>query len=148
MHECLLTAPRNAFLTGFPFMAAIINIPQRFQVVNGTTAVDAGIRLLPLLLCSPIATIISSLMLSKLRVPPLYLLAVGCSLQTIGVGLFSSIDSSNLDVPHSQYGFQVIMGFGFGFTLSTVLMMVPLVVTQKDMGMYQARSYSSTMPWR
>jgi len=103
-------------------MAAIITIPQRFQVVNGTTAVDAGTRMLPLLLCSPVATVLASLLLA------------GCSLQTLGVGLFSSLDSSNLEVMPSQYGFQVIMGCGFGLNLSTVLMMVPLVVKQKDMG--------------
>jgi hypothetical protein len=124
---------RNAFLTGFPFMSAIITIPQRFQVVNGTTAVDAGIRMLPLLLCSPIATILASLLLSKLRLAPLYVLLAGCSLQTLGVGLFSSLDSSDLNVPSFQYGYQVIMGCGFGLNLSTVLMMVPLVVKQSDM---------------
>ncbi|KAH6632551.1 major facilitator superfamily transporter [Chaetomium tenue] len=123
----------NAFLTGFPFMAAIITIPQRFQVVNGLGAIDAGIRMLPLLLCSPIATIVASVLLSKLRLPPLYVLVAGCSLQTIGVGLFSSLDSSHLEVPSYQYGYQVLMGCGFGLNLSTVLMMVPLVVKQKDM---------------
>lgn len=126
---------RNAFLTGFPFMAALINIPQRFQVVNGTTAVDAGIRMLPLLLCSPFATMVSSVVLSRLRAPPLYILLGGCSLQTVGVGLFSSLNSSDLSIPAAQYVFQVIMGLGFGFNLGTVLMMVPLVVKQKDMGM-------------
>jgi hypothetical protein len=115
-------------------MAAIINIPQRLQVVNGTTAVDAGIRMLPLLLCSPFATITSSVLCTKLKLPPLYVLLAGCGLQTLGVGLFSSLDSSDLNVPPSQYGFQVIMGCGFGLNLSTVLMMVPLVVKQRDMG--------------
>ncbi len=115
-------------------MAAIITIPQRFQVVNATTAVGAGIRMLPLLLCSPVATVLASLLLSKLRLPPLYVLLAGCSLQTLGVGLFSSLSSSDLYVPPAQYGFQVIMGCGFGLNLSTVLMMVPLVVKQKDMG--------------
>lgn len=114
-------------------MAAIITIPQRFQVVNGLGAVDAGIRMLPLLLCSPIATILASVLLSKLRLPPLYVLVAGCSLQTVGVGLFSSLNSSNLEVPSYQYGYQVIMGCGFGLNLSTVLMMVPLVVKQQDM---------------
>jgi len=115
-------------------MAALFIIPQRFQVVNGTTAVDAGIRMLPLLLCSPVATVVASVLLSKLRLPPLYVLIAGCSLQTLGVGLFSSLDSSNLAVPTFQYGCQVLMGCGFGLNLSTVLMMVPLVVKQKDMG--------------
>jgi hypothetical protein len=115
-------------------MAAIITIPQRFQVVNGTTAVEAGTRMLPLLLCSPIATIFASVLLSKLKLPPLYVLLAGCGLQALGVGLFSSLDSSRLDVPSFQYGYQVLMGCGFGLNLSTVLMMVPLVVKQRDMG--------------
>lgn len=115
-------------------MAAIISIPQRFQVVNGTNAIDAGIRMLPLLLCSPFATVFASLLLTKLRLPPLYVLLAGCGLQTLGVGLFSSLDPSHLDnIPSYQYGYQVIMGCGFGLNLSTVLMMVPLVVTQRDM---------------
>lgn len=114
-------------------MAAIITIPQRFQVVNGTGAADAGIRMLPLLLCSPFATIVASVLLTRLRLPPLYVLLGGCGLQTLGVGLFSSLDSSRLDVPSFQYGYQVIMGCGFGLNLSTVLMMVPLVVHQRDM---------------
>lgn len=115
-------------------MAAIITIPQRFQVVNGTTAGDAGLRMLPLLLCSPVATILASVLLSRLKLAPLYVLLAGCGLQTLGVGLFSSLSSSNLDVPSFQYGYQVLMGCGFGLNLSTVLMMVPLVVKQTDMG--------------
>jgi hypothetical protein len=127
-------------------MAAIITIPQRFQVVNGTPAVDAGTRMLPLLLCSPIATILASLLLSKIKLPPLYVLIAGCSLQTLGVGLFSSLDSSRLDVPSFQYGYQVIMGCGFGMNLSTVLMMVPLVVKQRDMGKPQRHSHTHPTP--
>ncbi|KAK4161241.1 major facilitator superfamily domain-containing protein [Cladorrhinum sp. PSN259] len=123
----------NAFLTGFPFMAALINIPQRFQVLNGTTAVNAGLRMLPLLLCSPVATTISGWLLSKFKLPPLYVLILGCALQAIGIGLFSSLPVSDSRIRPAQYGYQVIMGFGFGFNLGTLVMMVPLVVKQADM---------------
>ncbi|KAF1828905.1 MFS general substrate transporter [Decorospora gaudefroyi] len=125
----------NGFLTGFPFMAAIINIPQRLQTVNATTAIGAGLRLLPLLLLSPVASASAGFLVSKLRIPPLFLLIVGACLQTIGVGLFSSIDSQSLEIPNDQYGYQVIMGFGFGFSLSVILMMAPLVVQQNDMAL-------------
>jgi hypothetical protein len=132
----ILFYKRNGFLTGFPFMAAIINIPQRLQTVNSTTAIGAGIRLLPLLLLSPVASASSGFLMSKLKIPPLYLLITGGSLQVLGVGLFSSLDSANLEIPSAQYGYQAIMGFGFGLSLSTTLMMAPLVVQQKDMGRY------------
>ena len=114
-------------------MAAIFNIPQRLQTVNSTSAIDAGIRLLPLLLLSPVASATSGLLITKLKIPPLYILILGGSLQTIGVGLFSSLPSSDLQISPAQYGYQVIMGLGFGFNLSTILMMVPMVVDEKDM---------------
>ena len=114
-------------------MAAIFNIPQWLQTVNSASAIDAGIRLLPLLLLSPVASATSGLLITKLKIPPLYILILGGSLQTIGVGLFSSLSSSDLQIPPAQYGYQVIMGLGFGFNLSTILMMVPMVVDEKDM---------------
>ena len=118
-------------------MAAIINIPQRLQIVNGTTAIDAGIRMLPLLLFPSFVTAIKGMILTKWRVPPLYMLVTGASLQAVGVGLFSSLDSTaSPRIPPEQYGYQVIMGCGFGCTLSTVLMMVPLVVREEDMGAF------------
>ncbi|EEY15609.1 conserved hypothetical protein [Verticillium alfalfae VaMs.102] len=124
----------NGFLTGFPFMAAIINIPQRLQTVNSTTAIGAGLRMLPLLLLSPVASALSGVLITKLKVPPLYVLTLGGVLQVIGVGLFSSLDSTTLRVPDAQYGYQVIMGLGFGFNLATILMMATIIVSEKDLG--------------
>ena len=114
-------------------MAAIINIPQRLQTVNDTSAIGAGLRMLPLLLLSPVASSLSGFFISKLRWPPLYLLILGGSLQTLGVGLFSSLSSWDLTIPNAQYGYQVIMGLGFGLNLSTILIMAPMVVKEKDM---------------
>lgn len=112
-------------------MAAIFNIPQRLQTVNSTSAIDAGIRLLPLLLLSPVASATSGLLITKLKIAPLYVLILGGSLQTIGVGLYSSLPS-DLQIHPAQYGYQVIMGLGFGFNLSTILMKVPMIVDEKD----------------
>ncbi|KAA8905057.1 major facilitator superfamily transporter [Sphaerosporella brunnea] len=121
----------NAFFTGFPFMAAIVNLPQRFQAVNGTSASGAGVRLLPLLLCSPFASALSGFVITRLKVPPLYLIFTGGALQLIGIGLMSSIPESRRDILIAQYGYEVIMGFGFGLGLSTLLVMVPLVIANK-----------------
>jgi len=46
-----LTIYSLVLLTGFPFFVALINLPQRFQIVNGDTPIMAGVHLLPLL-CS------------------------------------------------------------------------------------------------
>ncbi|KAK6827659.1 major facilitator superfamily domain-containing protein [Apiospora arundinis] len=42
----------TAFITGFPFMMILIFLPQRFQLQNGLSPLDAGIRMLPLLVSS------------------------------------------------------------------------------------------------
>ena len=51
----------------------------------------------------------------------------------VGVGLISSLPTSQAGTVHTQYGYEVIMGFGFGFGLATLLIMVPLVVEKRDM---------------
>ncbi|EON97493.1 putative mfs multidrug transporter protein [Phaeoacremonium minimum UCRPA7] len=118
------------FFTGPPFMTVIINLPQRFQAVNGLSPFDAGIHLLPLLLCSPFATAICGSLASKLNVPPFYILITGASLQLLGVGLASSV---GINGDKQMYGYEVIMGFSFGTVLVTLLMFVPLVIPREDM---------------
>lgn len=112
-------------------MTVLINLPQRFQAVNGSTPFEAGIHLIPLLLCSPAATALSGLLASKLNVPPFYLMFAGASLQVLGVGLASSAGVGD-DRP--MYGYEVVMGFGFGMSLITLLIYVPLAVDRSDMG--------------
>lgn len=115
-------------------MTVIINLPQRFQAVNGLSPFDAGIHLLPLLLCSPFATAICGSLASKLNVPPFYILITGASLQLLGVGLASSV---GINGDKQMYGYEVIMGFSFGTVLVTLLMFVPLVVSREDMGKFK-----------
>lgn len=38
-----------SFFTGFPFFVVIINLPLRFQIVNGDSPIMAGVHLLPML---------------------------------------------------------------------------------------------------
>ncbi|KAL8732425.1 MAG: hypothetical protein Q9181_003971 [Wetmoreana brouardii] len=119
----------NACLTGFPFMAVIVNLPQRFQAVDGVSPTAAGTRLLPLLLCSPFASGLSGFLVTKVKVPPAYLVIIGSALQLLGVGLTSSLPSDRQSLLPAQYGYEVLMGFGFGLGLSTLLVLVPMVIS-------------------
>jgi hypothetical protein len=112
-------------------MTVLINLPQRFQIVNGFDPFQAGIRLLPMLLSSPVATAAAGQLVSKLQVPPLFVMVAGASLQVVGLGLGSSV---GLDDRNSMLGYEAIMGFGFGMTLVTLLIYVPFVVDKSDMG--------------
>ena len=114
-------------------MAVIINLPQKFQAVNAASPSAAGFSLLALLLCSPLASALAGLLVTKFGIAPFYLILAGAALQFVGVGLTSSLPASQDGTVHAQYGYEVIMGFGFGFGLATLLIMVPLVLEKRDM---------------
>lgn len=75
----------------------------------------------------------SGFLTSKWRVPPVYLVTGGAVIQLIGMGLTCSLPTSTVKIPPQQYAFEVVMGIGFGLTLSTILTMAPLVANEKDL---------------
>ena len=123
----------TAFFIGFPFVSIVVNIPQRAQAVNGLSPVRAGIALLPLLLTSPFATAVQGVLTSNFKVPPFYLMLIGAVLQLVGVGLTSSLPTDRHRIAPQQYGYEAIMGLGFGLGLSTILTLAPLVVKEADL---------------
>ncbi|KAG2012349.1 hypothetical protein GB937_007178, partial [Aspergillus fischeri] len=121
----------TAFFIGFPFVAIVVNIPQRAQAVSSLPPLRAGLALLPLLLTSPFATALSGYLTSNLKIPPFYLILGASILQFIGVGLSCSYPTDQTKVPPSQYGFEVIMGIGFGLGLTTILTFARAVAEEK-----------------
>ena len=128
---------RNAFFLGAPFNVVIFLIPQRFQVVNGTSPLGAGTRLLPFTCASPIGSMIASIVAKK-KVPPLYLVVFGSCLQVVGFSLLSTLPTT-AHIAHRQYGYQVIAGFGVGINISTLILMTPFCVQKKDQGLSTSR---------
>ena len=123
----------TAFFIGFPFVSIVVSAPQRAQAVIGLSPVCAGIALLPLLLTSPFATAVQGILTSNFKVSPFYLMLVGAVLQLVGVGLTGSLPTDGYRIAPQQYGYEVIMGLGFGLGLSTVLTLAPLVVQEADL---------------
>ena len=116
-------------------MVIIINLPQRFQLVNGESPVAAGTRMLPLLLCSALGSGVGGIIAGKKNVS-FYLLACGSALQVIGVGLMSSLPTT-IHIPPKQYGFQAILGFGFGMGLGSLIIVSRVEVNADDSGIQQ-----------
>lgn len=124
----------TTFFMGFPFVAILFIIPQHAQAVYGLSAVPASLSVLPLLLTSPVATAASGILTSTFNVPPTYLIIVGAVIQVIGVGLAIKIPLVGTKISAQQYGFEAVMGVGFGLTLSTVLVLAQLIVRKEDAG--------------
>lgn len=92
----------------------------------------AGVRLLPFTFLCPIGSIFASV-IAKAKVPPIYLLIVGSALQVIGFSLLSTIHITQ-SIGTTQYVFEIIAGFGVGMNISTLILMTPFCVEDRDKG--------------
>ncbi|KAL9046690.1 MAG: hypothetical protein Q9206_007015 [Seirophora lacunosa] len=122
----------HAFFTGMGYLTMVIVLPQKFQVVNGDSGFKAGYRLLALMMSFSLGAILSSILTEKKRVPPFCTFIFAGCLQILGLGLMTSLSTTQPGFPPAQYGYEVIMGFGFGLSISTLLMSVPLVAWGDD----------------
>jgi len=117
-HRILASALLSALLTGFPLFLVIIALPERYQIVNGTSASAAGIRLMPFLFASAFGSTAGGLANSRKNLTFQSLTLASC-LMVIGCGLLSTAPDT-LSIEPALYGFQVIFGLGIGMTFTVV----------------------------
>ncbi|THV49260.1 hypothetical protein BGAL_0204g00150 [Botrytis galanthina] len=120
-----------SLLSGIPWNAITINLPQRLQVVNGMSPVAASVRLIPFTALIAFGSVIANVFL-KLHVPPIYLMFIGSCLQVIGVALLSTV-SKDTHIDHAIYGYEVIAGLGIGIVIAMIIVVPPHVVEKRDL---------------
>jgi hypothetical protein len=111
----------------------VVQIPQRFMVLNGMSPLGAGIRLLAFSVTVPIGSVFAAVLLDKRLLTPNPILLIGGALQTVGVTLFATLASAT-DSLGPQYGFQVIVGIGLGFVTTATFLLVPMKMERRDLG--------------
>jgi hypothetical protein len=79
-------------------------------------------------------SMIMSIVFSKSKVPVLYWLLFGGVLQIAGTAGFSQ-SSSDSNIQASQYGFQIVVGFGLGIFNVGLLLLTPRIVDKQYLGM-------------
>ncbi|KAL9110802.1 MAG: hypothetical protein Q9187_008006 [Circinaria calcarea] len=121
-------------LSGAPFTCAVIQIPQRFQALNGLSSFNAGVRLLAYIVMVPVGAVIGAGLADKLKIKPTYALLIGTALQLVGAVNFALL-TDTADIQPSEYGFQVILGAGSGISNAISTISVPFVVPRKYIGM-------------
>lgn len=114
-------------------MVAVFQLPQRFQLVNGLSGLDGGVRLIPFTFASPVGTGIAAGFATKLKVPPIFIILTGSILQVIGFALLGTLPITTDLLPRT-YGYEVIAGFGCGMNLALLFVMIPQVVELRDQG--------------
>lgn len=130
----------NRFMTGIllgmafvggPASVSVFQLPQRFQLVNNLSNIDAGVRILPFGGLFPVGSIVGSALASKLRVPTIALALIGSVLQVIGYSLLSNLDAS-LKIDPAIYGYLILCGFGCGMSFMMLWVTVPFTVEKRD----------------
>lgn len=116
---------------GVPFTVVVVDLSQRFQAVNNLSALDAGVRLLPYAIFAPLGSLVSNVIFTR-RKASLTLLTFGASLQLIGLVLLATLPVST-SIPASQYGYEIIAGFGVGITFGTLVTITPSSVDPQDL---------------
>ncbi|CAN8098089.1 unnamed protein product [Discula destructiva] len=125
----VLFAMLFSFFFGAAFFPLIYYLSLYFQAVNGDSAVQAGIKLLPLLLSTVLMSILSGGLISAIgyynpvALPCMVLFAVGAGL----------ITTFGLDSPVRVWlGYQVLCGLGIGVGFQLGVLVVQNVLPAED----------------
>ncbi|KAJ0369685.1 hypothetical protein COL26b_010379 [Colletotrichum chrysophilum] len=117
------------FCIGSQNMIIIYYLPIWFQAIQGVSAVESGIRLLPLVL----SMVVSSLMTGGLiRRTGYYtpFLIIGVCFMSVGAGLLNTLQ---LDTPSAKWiGYQILYGFGTGCASQVPNIAAQTVLPKKD----------------
>lgn len=141
---------RSTLITGYVYISTLIDLPQRFQIVNQKSSLSAGVHLLPLVLASALgqlavpifiaydlAKVLTGSMLggtlNSKRNNTFYTLNTAAALILLGSGLLSTLPVGTV-ISHAQYGYQIILGFGCGLTFSTATVMTAFYSEPEDIG--------------
>lgn len=118
---------------------SIVNLPQRFQIVNGKSPVTAGVNMLPLLLLSAAGSGVGGALLSKKNVG-FYVLVISNVFQALGLGLLSSLPTSE-KVPVQIYPYMAMLGIGFGLSVVSMMVLTRTGVSEEDQGSSRPRLF-------
>ncbi|KAF9871860.1 hypothetical protein CkaCkLH20_10794 [Colletotrichum karsti] len=110
-------------------MIIIYYLPIYFQAIQGVSAVESGIRLLPLVLAMVVASLMTGALIRRTGYFTPFLIA-GICFMSIGAGLLNTLQ---IDTPSSKWiGYQVLYGFGTGCASQVPNIAAQAVLPKKD----------------
>ena len=116
------------FLSGL-YMPAVYYLSIQFQSLANKSPAQAGIQLIPLALCVSLGTIVANTCISKFGRAIIWLVS-GPILATLGTALVFAY--SRTASAAEWVGFQMLIGFGVGFSLQTPISINQSLVESKD----------------
>ena len=119
------------FIIGAGMFGAIIMLPLYLQIIQGNSATEAGLKLIPLMLGILTFTVTSGRMITKTGKYKKYPV-VGTIIMSVGIFLMST---AGVDTPYWQIAlFAVVIGGGLGLSMQTIVIALQNAVDFKDLG--------------
>ncbi|KAK9414434.1 putative MFS multidrug transporter [Seiridium unicorne] len=114
---------------GSQMMIFVYFLPIWFQAIKEVSAVDSGIRLLPLTLSMVVASMTTGILTSKIGYYTPFII-VGTCLLSIGAGLLTTLQ---VDTGEGKWiGYQILYGFGMGLSFQAPNLAAQTVLPTKD----------------
>ncbi|MFG2761466.1 MDR family MFS transporter [Streptomyces wuyuanensis] len=119
------------FLTGFVMFGAVLFLPLFQQSVQGASATNSGLLLLPMLLSMMVVSLIAGRVTTssgKYKIFPI----VGGGLMVAGLFLLAQMDTGTSRLTSGLY--MAVLGAGMGFLMQITMLVAQNSVEMKDMG--------------
>ncbi|KAB1906102.1 MDR family MFS transporter [Micromonospora sp. AMSO31t] len=119
------------FLLGFAMFGAMNFLPLYQQTVQGASATNSGLLLLPLMFGMLVVSLVVGRAITKTGRYRAFPIAGGV-VMTAGMGLLTQLDLGTSKTVSSLY--MVVLGVGMGFLMQTSMLIAQNSVEQKDLG--------------
>ncbi|MFM7873868.1 MAG: MDR family MFS transporter, partial [Actinomycetota bacterium] len=119
------------FIIGAGMFGAIIMLPLYLQIVQGASATEAGLKLIPLMIGILAVTITSGRIITKTGKYKIFPI-LGTIAMSIGLLLMTQLE---VDTPYWQLSiYSIILGAGLGASMQTIVIALQNAVDFKDLG--------------
>ena len=120
-----------SFILGVAMFGAISFLPLFLQVVNGASATNSGLLLLPLMLGLLSSSIASGQVISRTGHYKIFPVS-GCAIATVALYLLSTMGTSTSQGTVTTY--MILLGVGLGLTMQTLVLSVQNSVQINELG--------------
>ena len=123
------------FFFGGAYFTLLYYLPIYFQSIHNTSPIGSGVRMLALIIPLTIAAIVQGFALTKVGIVPLFWL-VGGALETVGAGLFYTMDAYTS--AGKWIGYQILVGFMTGWTFQVAIANAQIHAQPEDLSQVTA----------
>ena len=119
------------FLLGFAMFGAINFLPLYQQTVQGSSATNSGLLLLPMMMAMMVVSVFAGQVITKTGKYKMFPVIGGVGM-TLGMILLSFVDVGTTKLQLAL--FMAALGLGMGFLMQTTMLIAQNSVAQKDLG--------------